>query len=389
MVEDPFLVLFCGGLGGSPIEELQAQALRESALDTLSEALSTGAFAGAVVVADRPSADALGPRLPSGVLLDVDAPGAQFHFGRRLSEVVSRLELKRPVYIGCGMPLIKGEELAAVATALASQDAAVVSNNFFSADLLGFVPGDLVRDVELPDNDRAIPRFLVQTAGLISQALPRTISNQFDIDTPVELAILAYAGGAGPNLSRWLASQHFDTSRLEAASWLFTDNMATVLVAGRIGGDVIEYLRSETASQTRVYSEERGMAAMGRDVSGEARSLLAFHIQAVGVKRFFAELAEMANGAFIDTRAIFAHMGLHPGRADRFLSDALRPAEIADPWVREFTAAALEAPIPVALGGQSLVTSGLQILAEAAWKRHDKLEAEYKAHGRAARDRNR
>ena len=91
----------------------------------------------------------------------------------------------------------------------------------------------------------------------------------------------------------------------------------------------------------------------------------------------------MANAAFIDTRPIFAHMGLHPSRPDRFLSDALEPEQIDDPWIREFTLAALAAPIPVVLGGQSLVTSGLQLLSEAAWRRHDQLEAEWKAHGRA------
>ena len=122
---------------------------------------------------------------------------------------------------------------------------------------------------------------------------------------------------------------------------------------------------------------------MGRDVSGEARTLLSFHLQAVGPLRFFEELAEMATTAFIDTRPIFAHMGLKPSRPDRFLSDALDPKGIGDPWVREFTLAALAAPIPIVLGGQSLVTSGLQLLSEAAWRRHDHLEAEWKAHGRA------
>jgi hypothetical protein len=383
MIEDPFLVLFCGGMGGSEIEDLQAEALRECALDTLHEALATGAFAGAVVVADQPSADALGPRLPPGVKLDVDPPGRPHHWGRRLTEVVERYGLHRPVYIGSGLPLIRGDELAAVAMVLSGQDIAVVSNNYFSADLIGFVPGEVVRDIELPDNDRIVPRLLVQQAGFINQALPRTISNQFDIDTPIELSILAYAGGAGPHLSAWLQAHTLDTERLAQAAWLFTDNMATVLVTGRIGGDVIEYLRSETASQTRVYSEERGMQAAGRDVSGEARSLLAFHLQAVGFERFFRELGEMANGAFIDTRAIFAHMGLHPSRPDRFLSDSLRPEGISDPWLRDFTAAARAAPIPVVLGGQSLVTSGLQLLAEAAWRRHDQSEADYKARGRA------
>lgn len=383
MVEDPYLVLFCGGLGGTPIEELQAEALQECALDTLDEALATGAYAGAVLVADEQAAAALGSRLPAGVRLDVDTPGQAHHFGRRLADVVRRQELSRPVYVGCGMPLLKGDEFAAVASALACQDLAVVSNNYFSADLIGFVPGEVVNDFDLPDNDRILPRFLVQEAGLINQALPRTISNQFDIDTPIELSILAYAGGAGPRLSAWLQAHALETERLARAAWLFTDSQATVVVAGRVGGDVIEYLRSETASQTRVYSEERGMAAAGRDLSGEARSLLAFHLQAVGFERFFRELGEMGNGAFIDTRPIFAHTGRQPSRPDRFLSDALQPEGISDPWIQDFTAAARDAPIPVVLGGQSLVTSGLQLLSEAAWRRHDQLDAEYKARGRA------
>lgn len=383
MIEEPFLVLFAGGMSGSAVEDLQADALRHCALDTLDEALGTGAFAGAVLVADETSARAMRPSLAAEVLLDVQPDTQDFHFGRRLAGVVTRHQLRRPVYVGWGMPLLKGDELAAVAGALESQDLAVVSNNFFSADLIGFVPGEVVKDLELPDNDRILPRFLVQEAGFINQALPRTIANQFDIDTPIELSILAYAGGAGPHLSAWLAANPVDTGHIEKAAWLFTDNKAMVLVAGRIGGDTMEYLRSETASQTRVYSEERGMQASGRDVSGEARSLMGFHIQAVGVERFFSELGEMANTAFIDTRPIFAHMGLQPSRPDRFLSDALRPEGISDPWIRDFTAAARDAPIPVVLGGQSLVTSGLQMLAEGAWKRHDQQEAEYKARGRA------
>jgi hypothetical protein len=132
-----------------------------------------------------------------------------------------------------------------------------------------------------------------------------------------------------------------------------------------------------------MYSEERGMQAMGRDTAGEARSLLAYHLQAVGPERFFRELAEMVNAAFIDTRPLFVHLGIEPSRADRFASDALTPDAIIDPWLRDFTAAAREATIPVVLGGSSLVSSGVQLLSEAAWRKHDKLEAEYKAHGRA------
>ncbi len=42
----------------------------------------------------------------------------------------------------------------------------MVANNFFSADLVGFVPGGVVERVALPDNDRIIPRLLRDEAGL-------------------------------------------------------------------------------------------------------------------------------------------------------------------------------------------------------------------------------
>jgi hypothetical protein len=385
MVVEPTLLLFCGGMGGSPVEEALAGALYENTLDTLDEALATGAYGGAILVADSTAAERLAPRLPAGVRVDLDSAEAPFHFGRRLRDVILKYELERPVYVGCGLPLIKGDELAAVASALNSAEAAVVANNYFSADLVGFTPGGVVRDLELPDNDRILPRLLVQERGLDNRALPRTIANQFDIDTPGELAVLAYAGGAGPRLSAWLGAHQIDTERIARAAWCFTDRDAVVLVAGRVSTDALHYLQSETASQTRLYSEERGMQAIGRDISGEARSLLAYHLQAVGCERFFDELSQMCSAAFIDTRPIFAHMGKQPSRADRFLSDAMEPDGIGDPWIREFTTAAREARIPVMLGGQCLVTAGVQLLSEAAWREHDRVTKAYKAAGRARR----
>jgi hypothetical protein len=372
----PALLLFCGGMGGSPAEDAFAAALRQCALDTLEEAAASGAFEKLLLVADAPSVGALAGRLPRGVEVDPDRPGGAFHFGRRLTEVVTRLGLQRPVYVGCGLPLIKAAELAAVAADLTKRENAVVANNFFSADLIGFVPGSVVEKVALPDNDRIIPRLLRDQGGLENRSLPRTIANQFDLDTPGDLAILAYARGAGPNLQRLLDASNIDTSRLETASRLFTDRDAEVVVAGRVGTQTWQYLESETACRVRMFAEERGLQAAGRDVNGQARSLLAFHLQSVGMTRFFAELAQMGQAAFIDTRPLFAHMGLKPSRPDRFLSDAMQPEGIENAWVREFTAAACEAPIPVVLGGSSLVGSGLQLLSEAAWRRHDEQKAQ-------------
>jgi hypothetical protein len=371
MIREPVLVLFCGGMGGSPIEDAFARALRECALDTLQEAEASGAFEKLILVADEASARALEARMPSGAILDVDTPGVAWHFGRRLSEVVMRYELQRPAYVGSGLPLVKRDELAAMAKGIAEAEKATVSNNFFSADMLGFVPGDVVSRVDLPDNDRILPRLLRDEAGLENRAFKRSIENQFDIDTPGDLAMLAYSGRAGPNLRRYIDSAGIDTSRLQRASTLFTDRNAEVVVMGRVGTPTWQYLEAETACRVRMFAEERGLQAAGRDVSGEARSLVAYHMQAVGMERFFRELAELGQGAFIDTRPLFAHMNLKPSRPDRFLSDAMTPDGIEDPWVRELTQGACEAPIPVVLGGASLVAAGVQLLSEAAWAEHD------------------
>ena len=298
--------------------------------------------------------------------------------------MIQRHELQRPVYLSCGLPLLRSDELAAVANTLASSTKPlVVSNNYYSADLAGFWPGQVLDQLDLPNNDRILPRLLTQQAGLNNESLPRTIANQFDLDSTGDLAVLALAGGAATRLQEYLLTLAFDTSTLKRASKVFTDDRAEVLVTGRVGSRIWQYLETETACRVRMYSEERGMMAAGRETSGEARSLLGFHLKAVGPEQFFSELAEMADCAFIDTRPLIAHLGLNPSREDRFLSDLMMAGEIKNGWLREFTSAAAAASIPVVLGGNSLVTSGLQLLSEAAWKGHDITETQYKPKGRA------
>ena len=65
-----------------------------------------------------------------------------------------------------------------------------------------------------------------------------------------------------------------------------------------------------------------------------------------------------------DSRVLMAAEGIHPDAADRFASDLYWLNSIRDPWLRDFTQAAAEAPIPVILGGHSVVAGGLYALAE-------------------------
>ncbi len=78
-------------------------------------------------------------------------------------------------------------------------------------------------------------------------------------------------------------------------------------------------------------------------------------------------LARFGDAAIIDTRVLLAHrLGADeagwPVAEDRFASDLLLPDAVSDPWLRELTASAAAAPIPVLLGGHSLVGPGVRLV---------------------------
>ena len=98
-------------------------------------------------------------------------------------------------------------------------------------------------------------------------------------------------------------------------------------------------------------------------------SLVGLCLEGLGTAHFFQILSTHGLTAVIDSRVLFNHLGLCPSRQDRFFSDLFRPEEIRDPSVRLFTEEALQSPIPLVLGGHSLVSGGLYALAESAWKR--------------------
>ena len=114
------------------------------------------------------------------------------------------------------------------------------------------------------------------------------------------------------------------------------------------------------------------MRASGRQARGQVRSLLGYYLDVAGIDRFFPTLATMGQALFLDNRVIFAHRNLWPSAADRFYSDLRCPDRIADPFVKELTQAAMTAPVPVIMGGHSLVAGGMYALVDAAWARgHD------------------
>jgi hypothetical protein len=354
-------------VGGSDVEELVAAARTAAGLDSIERALASGTFAGALFITDRPDT---GMDVPAGV--EVLTAPKPFHFGAALATLVAERGIERPVYFGGGaVPLLDAAEFADIASRL-GRGPVVVSNNFYSADLIAFSPGSAIAAVPAPATDNPLARLLHEHAGLPSDPLPRTIATQLDIDTPTSLAVLALHGGAGPRLQSVLREAELPLELFRTASRVFVDREKMALVAGRVGSHVWQYLERQTACRVRLFAEERGMQADGREAAGLARSLLGMHLAEVGFERFFVSLAELADAAFIDTRVLTAHAHRFPERRDRFLSDLGRPDAVADPFLRELTTAALRAPIPVLLGGHALVSGGLMALVQAAWDEHDR-----------------
>jgi len=364
-------LIVMNGLGGDgAVERMVGDARRAITLDLVQKATMTGAFASVVVSTNDPVLAEQVNGWPH-VIVEMDPEEEAFHFGRRLRSLVAKHGMERVVYLGGGAaPLLTEATLQDMARQLREADRLFIANNFHSTDLCGLTPASVLLAVEPPENDNSLGWLLSQEGKLPARELPRTPATVFDVDTAIDLAILSLHPGVPPHTRAYLDSLALDTRHIEAASRVFVERGAQVLVAGRVSSTTMAYLERETACRTRVFSEERGMRSDGRLARGEARSLLAMHMESVGVERFFGEvIPQLGQAAFIDDRVIWAHRRLWPSANDRFSSDLLRPEEIADPWVRRFTEAAISCPVPVVLGGHSLVTGGLYVLVEAAWAR--------------------
>ena len=368
------LAILLGGMDGGPLEQSMRAALEAAALDAAEAARDSGAYARIFLLTDR--APAL--PVPTGVIVETDAEAgaSPFHYGARLTDWVRRHQVERFATCGAGSaPLLTSPDWQALAEALDGSSARCVANNRFSADLYALTPASaLARLDPAPATDNAVPRRLWDQHGIELVELPRTVVTQFNLDTPNDLAALALSGRGGPRLLALLreGESRLDTSRLERAAACFTERTAEVLVAGRVSSVTWNYLERESACRVRVLAEERGMQSAGTDADGTARSILGALLAESGPGRVFSTLLpEWCDAAFIDIRPALVHLGIRPNRADRFAADAGLPDAIEDLRLRALVQAAMASPVPVVLGGHSLVAGVLQLVNQWAWDAKD------------------
>lgn len=311
-------------------------------------------------------------------------------FGRRLRSELSRILGPRPgaadgggvVVLGSGsLALARPADLRRFVLAAAGEPGTALANNRYSADAMAVArAADLLDLPDLPA-DNALPRWLVEVKGVRVADLADLWRLQVDLDGPADLLLLAAAGkqgafrGAATTVAA-VAPRFVETAR--HVGRVMADRRAELLVAGRVSSRGLAWLERRTACRVRALVEERGLRASS-DMAWAAevapvrparppRSILGELLGREGPEALGRLLARLGDAAVVDSRVLLAHRWgadevSWPLPEDRFASDLLLAERISDPWLRALTAAAAAAPIPVLLGGHSLLGPGLRLVA--------------------------
>ena len=226
--------------------------------------------------------------------------------------------------------------------------------------------------LDLPDlpADNALPRWLEEVAGYQVDDLRRIGGGSRSTSTGRSTCCSWVA-----RANRRAVDVGTARARLDAVAAVAADRRAELVVAGRTSASTLRWLETAARARIRALIEERGMRAASvlaqagaRNVPGRRpASVLGLLLDRDGPASLGGHLERLGDAAVVDTRVLLAHrFGIDerdwPAAEDRFASDLLLPERVADPWLRELTASAAAARIPVALGGHTLVGPGLRLL---------------------------
>jgi hypothetical protein len=296
----------------------------------------------------------------------VAGPPDDTPFGARLRQLADGLPGGLVVGGSGGFALARPEDLRPFVESAASSERVALANNRYSADLVAIACAADLGSVPDLAGDNALPRWLAEVAGYAVRDLRSRRRLQVDVDGAVD-ALLTGAGWPDDAATRIVRQ------RLAAVTAVARDPRAELVVAGRTSARTLRWVERRAAARVRAIVEERGLraAAAGARSDGAPnrrppRSLLGVLLERDGPGALGERLAELGDAAVVDSRVLLAHrVGADergwPTLEDRLASDLLLPDRVADPWLRALTASAATAPIPVVLGGHTLVGPGLPL----------------------------
>lgn len=363
------LVMMMGPRGDHPIEHQMGQVLRAAARETIARIMQTGKVSRVLLAAPEREGEEVAEGASFPLELDPDPTHRPFAFGPRLAELIRRHRISRLLYVGAGAaPLMRAADWEEVLASFEGIEEGLLTNNLHSSDWIAVAPAEsVVAYAHRLPSDNAMAWVLHREAGLPARAWPRSTASLLDLDTPIDALIVAQHPEAPAALREAVARTGWDPARVQRMQTLLRTPGGRLLLAGRVPSWAWTALERHAQLWTRVFSEERGMQASARLQRGEVRSLVYAYLQAVGPRRFFETLADLADGALLDIRVWMAAAGRWPEPSDRYAADLFAVSEIRDPVIREWIAAAAEAPLAVLVGGHTLVAAGVVALLEAAF----------------------
>ncbi|MEW5865605.1 MAG: hypothetical protein AB1774_01975 [Bacillota bacterium] len=357
------MVVFEGGRPKSEVEELVVTVRKAVVLDNLEKFSSLQELDRILLYTTYEDLACEAARY--GVQAEFMPARGRFHFGQQLARVVEKHGLEAVLYLGgASGSLLEPWEVGQAARALASSRELLVTNNLFSSDIVGFSPASAVLDLaDPPPSDNALAMAL---SSLPVMKMDETVGSTFDVDTPADVMVLGTHPSAGARARAAIQGLKLDPAyaRLIRARDILATPLSEVGVIGRVSPSAVLHVNRNLKCRTRVFSEERGMKALGRQDRREVVSLLGFLVERVGFAGFASLLNKVADAVFMDSRVLFYHLGLDLPARDRFSSDLMRPEDIENPVAREFTRSVLASDIPIVLGGHCLVSGGLRALTD-------------------------
>jgi hypothetical protein len=306
-------------------------------------------------------------------------------FGERLVRLVADEGLRSGlIVLGSGaVPLLNVRDARQLIAAASSAGRTALTNNRYSSDVCAISDVAALRDLPPLPSDNALPRWLEERAGFTVGELTARDRLAIDLDTPLDLALLALVR-ATPQPLRELAAEHgIHVPRLDDLRALAADPRRELLVFGRSGSRTLKWLERNVRCRVRFLAEERGLrassplaigGAIGDASAGAAGSTprgpaatLGLLLDQRGPDELASVVRRLADGAIIDSRVLMAHRfggdeDTWPSAEDRFASDLLDSRGISDPWLRALTISAAESPIPIQLGSHTLVGPGIPLL---------------------------
>ncbi|MBE3556973.1 MAG: hypothetical protein IMW91_07895 [Firmicutes bacterium] len=336
-------------------------ARRAATWDTVERLLASGTYA-AVVVATNRAEVALQARQEGAIAVPMPTAGG---LAALLVDVAARFGAQGLLCLGgAAAPLLDASSFAEIAARL--QRPGIWANNPQSADMTAFAPATLAQAL-LPGplycSDNQLAVSLSERTGLPLQLLPLETPWICDFDTPTELLMMEGHPHLGPHLASFLATIDWPRQRRDAVLSALADHPYTELaLIGRVPPHAVAFLNAHLRLRIRVFSEERGMKALGRTHEETVRSLLGYFVESVGLPAFLQALGQVADAVLWDTRPLWAHLGLHWEEELRFRADLGDAENRGEEWFDRWQEALAAAPLPILCGGHALVSGAVRFL---------------------------